>query len=55
MTFPARYSVALDQQKATSPKKELGSEIKLQDACSHLYQQLEKNERRISKIEQFKQ
>jgi len=41
--FPARYWVALDQQKAVLSKKEFGSEIKLHDACSHLSKRLEKN------------
>ena len=41
-------------QKLVQAKKELGSEIKLQDACSHVYKQLEKMERWISEIEQFK-
>ena len=49
-----RYWVALDQQKTVSSEIEFGSEIKLQDACSHFDQQLEKMEWRISKIEQFK-
>lgn len=52
--FPARYWVALDQQNSTKPKKEFGSEIQLQDACSHEFRQLEKTERQVSKIEQFK-
>ena len=36
----AAHWVTLDQQKATHSKKEFGSEIKLQDACSHLSRQL---------------
>ena len=51
INFATRYWVALDQQKATQSQKEFGSEIKLQDTCSHLDEQLEKMERRISKIE----
>ena len=55
INFAIRYWVALDQQKATPSEKEFGSEIKWQDAYSHQNKQLEKIERQISKIEQFKQ
>ena len=51
INFPVRYWAALNQQKTTSSKKELRSEVKLRNACSHLYQQLEKMERGISKTE----
>jgi len=51
--FPdvAHGVAVLDQQKTTSSNKEFGSEIKLQDGCIHLYQQLEKMVWQISKIE----
>ena len=42
INFPACYWVALDQQKSARSKKEFGSEIKLQDAYSHVEKQLEK-------------
>jgi len=41
----------LDQQISVPPKKGFRSEIKLQDACSHVYQELEKMEQQVSKIE----
>ena len=41
--FPAHYWVALHQKKAVQAKKEYKSKIKLQDACSHHQEQLEKN------------